>query len=368
MPVSHTSRLSLLAAAARADEHAARPGVAERVGDQVAQDALDQHRVAEEIERWSARIRKRRPRSNASGSKSIRRRSSIGASSKWVGFALSTPESILEMSSSSLNRPSSASTEALMLFTTLQHLGVARLLGERRGEQAHRVQRLAQVVAGGGEELGLGAVRDLGVVPRALGDLASRARARRSASRACARAPRSRSGCEGCDQHAVVVAAEREERERRDADDERQREVCGLALDDVAHDDRHQRREHEDVERRQMHADEQHRRGGHGEDEHDQERLVDRRVGHEEEQRRETPQAAREERARSPSSSRRGRCRRARCRCAASGDTASSASPGSPPCRRTSPRSSSSARCPTSPPRGAAPRPSCRRSRSGSWL
>ena len=39
---------------------------------------------------------------------------------------------------------------------------LARLRGQRRGEEAHRVQRLAQIVARGGEELALRAVRGLG--------------------------------------------------------------------------------------------------------------------------------------------------------------------------------------------------------------
>jgi hypothetical protein len=48
-------------------------------------------------------------------------------------------------------------------------LGVADALAQGLGEQAHRVQRLAQVVAGGGEELGLGAVGGLGGAARCLG-------------------------------------------------------------------------------------------------------------------------------------------------------------------------------------------------------
>ena len=56
-----------------------------------------------------------------------------------------------------------------MLFDQLRHLGLAGALAQRLGEQAHRMQRLAQVVAGGGEELGLGAVGDLGLLPRRVG-------------------------------------------------------------------------------------------------------------------------------------------------------------------------------------------------------
>ena len=57
-----------------------------------------------------------------------------------------------------------------MLLTSCADLGVVRALAQRLGEQAHRVQRLAQVVAGGGEELRLGAVGDLGLAARRVGD------------------------------------------------------------------------------------------------------------------------------------------------------------------------------------------------------
>ena len=59
-----------------------------------------------------------------------------------------------------------------MLLTSCDHLGVVAALAQRLGEQAHRVQRLAQVVAGGGEELRLRAVGGLGRAPRRVGDTA----------------------------------------------------------------------------------------------------------------------------------------------------------------------------------------------------
>ena len=52
----------------------------------------------------------------------------------------------------------------------LHRLVVAGLLAQRLGEQSQRVQRLAQVVAGGGEELRFGAVGQLGLAARRLGD------------------------------------------------------------------------------------------------------------------------------------------------------------------------------------------------------
>ena len=57
--------------------------------------------------------------------------------------------------------PSSASTDAWMLATSGFISGLARLRRQRRGEEAHRVQRLAQVVARRGEELALRAIRGL---------------------------------------------------------------------------------------------------------------------------------------------------------------------------------------------------------------
>src|SRR6185369_11281463 len=52
----------------------------------------------------------------------------------------------------------------------LRDLGVVAARAQRFSEEAHRVQRLAQVVARGGEELRLGAVGDLGLGARRVGD------------------------------------------------------------------------------------------------------------------------------------------------------------------------------------------------------
>ena len=58
-----------------------------------------------------------------------------------------------------------------MLLTSCATSGVVDALAQRLGEQAHGVQRLAQVVAGGGEELRLRAVGHLGLAARGFGSL-----------------------------------------------------------------------------------------------------------------------------------------------------------------------------------------------------
>ena len=65
----------------------------------------------------------------------------------------------------------------------VRHLGIgADAVAQRLGEQAQRMQRLAQVVAGGGEELRLGAVGRLGLAPRSVGDRLSERSCTASAS------------------------------------------------------------------------------------------------------------------------------------------------------------------------------------------
>ena len=48
-------------------------------------------------------------------------------------------------------------------------LDVVVLLAQRLGEQSHGVQRLPQIVAGGGEELRFRAVGHFGLLPRGIG-------------------------------------------------------------------------------------------------------------------------------------------------------------------------------------------------------
>ena len=74
MPVSQTCSSSLSPRGAAADQHAAVVGVADGVADQVAQDALQQHRVGVAPRARSPRKRSARPFSKAVGSKCRRSR------------------------------------------------------------------------------------------------------------------------------------------------------------------------------------------------------------------------------------------------------------------------------------------------------
>ena len=104
-----------VAAAAGADQHAAVVGVADRVADQVAQHPFEQHRVG---------MRRCRRGTSASGPFEGRRlevQSQLANSSRQEdrrGDDIDTPVSMRVMSSSSAKRPSSASTEPLMLATS----------------------------------------------------------------------------------------------------------------------------------------------------------------------------------------------------------------------------------------------------------
>ena len=105
-------------ARAAADQHAAVVGVADGVADQVAQDALEQHRVGVRdmaARRGSDSIR---PFSKAVGSKCSRSRANSSRMRTGAGLTSTPPVSMRVMSSSSPNSPSSASTDSLMLFTS----------------------------------------------------------------------------------------------------------------------------------------------------------------------------------------------------------------------------------------------------------
>ena len=84
---------------------------------------------------------------------------STSARRKSAKLGVVTPLSSLETSTSSPSRCSTESSEASIWPTA----GSAAALGERREEQARGLQRLHQVVAGGGEEAGLAEVGALGL-------------------------------------------------------------------------------------------------------------------------------------------------------------------------------------------------------------
>ena len=120
---------------------------------------------------------------------------------------------------------------------------VAHLGRERRGEQAHRVQRLAQVVARGGEELALGEARRLGGGARRERRLGLRLELADEVDVFVAH-------CERLRQHVVDLAAERQHEGQHDAEHAGGEQMHLVAFDRDARDQRHERREHEAVERR----------------------------------------------------------------------------------------------------------------------
>ena len=147
-------------ATARADDDSAAPRVAQRIGNEIAQDPLEQPGVGDDggrgLRRREGRGRARRLRrevgdSDATSGGSRRRRPSCGCSA---------PASSRDRSSSCANSSSSASIDEWMLATA-GPLRVPRLGRERGDEQSDRMQRLAQVMARRGKELALGAVGGL---------------------------------------------------------------------------------------------------------------------------------------------------------------------------------------------------------------
>ncbi len=117
--------------------------------------------------RWRPTCRRRRKRfSWACGANSSTRRCISGTSSNGSWRAVTAPASMREMSSSVPNIESIASTEALMRSASAFCFG-GQLLGLEGGQvEPERMQRLAQVVACGGEEGRLRAVRGFGGVAR----------------------------------------------------------------------------------------------------------------------------------------------------------------------------------------------------------
>jgi hypothetical protein len=165
MPLSHTCSSSLVAlralAQAAADEHTAVVGVADGVADQVAQHAFQQHRVglrhvllAPEAEH-QALFEGRWARSAGAAARRVRAAHRRGVHVDATGVDARDVEQFAEQAFERVDRFVDAVHQR-------RHLGVVAALAQRLGEQAHGVQRLAQVVAGGGEELRLGAVGGFG--------------------------------------------------------------------------------------------------------------------------------------------------------------------------------------------------------------
>ena len=163
MPLSTTSTLTLAAATAQADQDAALRRVAQRILDEIAQRALEQRRIRrdEDVARPDPQVEFLRA---AFGAYSVASRSSIAPSETISAAGSIAPASSLEMSRMAVRRPFNPPSAFFIIATVCVALASARdLLLDQRHEQDERLHRLAQVVAGGGQELGLGEVRPFGL-------------------------------------------------------------------------------------------------------------------------------------------------------------------------------------------------------------
>jgi hypothetical protein len=108
-------------------------------------------------------VRNSMPRSRAMTPNSTPSVASTSSMRKSDSRGSSAPASSLEISSNAVSSSSAARSELSMRSTARSVLPSWSALAERRGEQARRVQRLQQVVAGRCEEAGLGEVGGLRV-------------------------------------------------------------------------------------------------------------------------------------------------------------------------------------------------------------
>ena len=175
-PVSQTSQRDAGSPRRRAPT-STRPDrrVLDRVRDQVLQEPAQQPAVRAHGERRrdEARGRALARRATGSNSRCSCRNSSSMRKLDHCGFM--APVSRREMSSSAVRISSTASSEASTFSARRRSPRVAVALDERGGVEAGRVERLQDVVAGGGEEARL---RDVGLVGLGLGGGERRVEAR----------------------------------------------------------------------------------------------------------------------------------------------------------------------------------------------
>ena len=158
----------VIAPRAAADEHATVFGVADGVGDEVAQDALDHQRVGIDM---VACPMKAQGQAFFEGGGLEGQAQALEQAPQWdvlgldvdaAGVDLGDVEEFAEQAFEGIDRAVDAVNE-------VGHFVVLAALAQGFGKQAERVQGLAQIVAGGGEELGFGAVGEFGLVLGAFG-------------------------------------------------------------------------------------------------------------------------------------------------------------------------------------------------------
>ncbi len=289
--VDHVQR-HLAVLAARADEHAAALRVAQRIGDQVLQDPLQQRGVrvngerrrhdvqAEAARRRMRRELRRQPREQR------RQRDAPAFGGERVRLEARQVQQLRELR---LERRGGA----LDAGNQRREFRRAPARRQRRREQRQRMQRLAQVVARRSEQLALRAVGRFRRCTRALRRARLVLGLRDQVHVRVADRERVR-------QHVVQVMAERDNEQQHDEHHDRRVQVHGTAFECDAHDQRQQRRQHEAVERRLVHGGEVEPAEHHAEQAHDQQRLVRWRRRREQHHRRHAPQRTRQRGAERP--------------------------------------------------------------------
>ena len=153
----------MLAAPPAADQHAARRRVFDGVGDEILDEPPQQPAVGAHHQRAGHEGEFDAARAGASGanSSSICRISS--SMRKLRNSGRNAPVSSRDMSSSAPKISSTASSEASILSTSARVLAAALALDQAGDVEPRRVERLQDVVARRGEELGLGNIGGVGL-------------------------------------------------------------------------------------------------------------------------------------------------------------------------------------------------------------
>ena len=282
----------LLATLARAHQHPAVVGVADGVGEQIAQHALGEDGVGERVPRVAAEAQREplleghRLEVQAQPAEHVAQVEVLRRGLDAAGVDLRDVQQLGEQPFERIDR-------AVDAVHQVRHFLVVAALAQRLGKQAQRMQRLAQIVAGGGEELGLRAVGHLGLVARLL-------RGRGLVAKALRELLVLHLQHRGALQHLAEVAAEQRREAEVDEQHDSQRDVLGRALEADAQDQRQQRHRavaEEDGELDRQQRDRADREPidlrGHAD-------LVEHRVADVEHQRRDAPQRARRDGAHVP--------------------------------------------------------------------
>ena len=269
MPRVHDIDPQRRAAAASSEHDAARARVAQRVREEVAQDALEKHGIGidapacghhAQCETASGRLG---PEVGGETGEQRRKRDLATVGLHRAGVEPGQVEQLPEQRFERLDRSVDACRERL-------HLGVARLRRKGGGEETHGMQRLAQVVARGGEELALRAIGGFSGGARGLGLALAGGETLDQVDVLVADRERLR-------QHVVQLAAERQDEYEDDEQHEGGEDVDLSALERDARDQRDERGQREPVERRLVDRGQVEAAQDDAEDAHDQERLMRRR-------------------------------------------------------------------------------------------